>query len=48
MLNDLQLFNILGKVINQRHNTGLDHKGHFLSMAQVYAIENRVPTAHLR
>ena len=38
----------LGKVVNTRHNTGLDHKGHYLTMAQVLAIENRVPSAHLR
>ena len=38
----------LGKVINQRHNTGLDHKGHYLVMAQVLVMENRVPSAHCR
>ena len=37
-----------GKVVNQRHNTGLEHKGEYLHMAQVLAIENRVPTAHCR
>ena len=37
-----------GKVINQRHNTGLDHKGHYLNMAQIIAIENRIPSAHYR
>ena len=35
-------------MVNQRHNTGLDHKGHYLTMAQVLAIENRVPSAHYR
>ena len=35
-------------MVNQRHNTGLDHKGNYLNMAQVIAIENRVPSAHLR
>ena len=49
---NLQLFNctpqITGKVINPRHNTGLDYKGHYLSMAQVLAIDNRVPSAHYR
>ena len=39
---------LAGKVVNQRHNTGLDHKGHYLNMAQVLAIENRVPSAHQR
>ena len=38
----------LGKVINQRHNTGLDHKGHYLVMAQVLVMENRIPSAHCR
>ena len=33
-------------MVNQRHNTGLDHKGHYLNMAQVLAIENRVTSAH--
>ena len=37
---------LAGKVVNQRHNTGLDHKGHYLNMAQVLAIENRVTSAH--
>ena len=35
-------------MVNQRHNTGLDHKGHYLNMAQVFAIENRVTSAHQR
>ena len=37
-----------GKVVNQRHNTGLEHKGEYLHMAQVLAIQNRIPSAHLR
>ena len=37
-----------GKVVNARHNTGLEHKGEYLHMAQVLAIRNRVPTAHYR
>ena len=41
-------FNFSGKVVNQRHNTGLDHKGEYLHMAQVLAIQNRVPSAHCR
>ena len=36
----------IGKVVNQRHNTGLEHKGEYLHMAQVLAIENRIPSAH--
>ena len=35
-----------GKVVNQRHNTGLEHKGEYLHMAQVLAIENRIPSSH--
>ena len=38
----------VGKVVDKRHNTGLDNKGRYLHMAQVIAIENRVPTAHYR
>ena len=37
---------IVGKVVNQRHNTDLEHKGEYLHMAQVLAIENRIPSAH--
>ena len=37
---------IVGKVVNQRHNTDLEHKGEYLHMAQVLAIENSIPSAH--
>ena len=48
MIINLLYFLYTGKVINQRHNTGLDHKGHYLNMAQVISIDNRVPSAHYR
>ena len=34
--------------MNPRHNTGLENKGYYLTMAQVLAVKNRVPSAHLR
>ena len=37
---------LLGKVVNPRHYTGLENKGEYLHMAQVLAIENRIPTSH--
>ena len=33
-------------MVNQRHNTGLESKGEYLHMAQVLAIQNRIPTTH--
>lgn len=35
-----------GKVVNQRHNTDLEHKGEYLHMAQVLVIKNRIPSSH--
>ena len=35
----------VGKVIAPRHNTGLEHKGGYLHMAQVLGVVSRVPTA---
>ena len=38
----------VGKVVDKRHHTDLDNKGKYLHMAQVIAIENRIPTSHYR
>ena len=38
----------VGKVITPRHNTGLVNKGQYLQMTLTLAVENRIPSSHMR
>ena len=38
----------VGKVVTPRHNTGLVNKGQYLQMTLTLAVENRIPSTHMR